>query len=530
MNRLVVLLSGPVASGKSRLALALVERHGMALVKTRRLLEEAVPGAAGDRARLQRAGDRLDRATGGRWVLDALSRVLRETPEDQPVVVDCVRTEAQIDAVRQGYGRSVVHIHVRAPLEVLGQRYEQRRGRIKELPTYGDLRRNRTEKRIDELARFADIVIDTDRTTEADVLIRVAGHLGLFGRSYDRLVDVLIGGEYGSEGKGHVASYLAPEYEYLVRVGGPNAGHTVYEEPEPYTFHHLPSGTRNSEAKLVIGPGAVLNVAKLLEEMNECGVGTERLYIDPHAIAITQDDIELEMKLLRGSIGSTGQGVGAATARRVMRGALGDVTLARDIHELGPFIRPTLDVLEQAFAAGMRVFLEGTQGTGLSLYHGPYPYVTSRDTTVSGCLADAGIAPSRVRKVIMVCRTHPIRVAGNSGPMSREISWADVSRRSGIPLEELEASEITSTTHRRRRVGEFDWALLRRAASLNGPTDIALTFADHLSIENRNARRFDQLTEPTIRMIEEIERVTAAPVSLITTRFHSRSIIDRRAW
>lgn len=104
--------------------------------------------------------------------------------------------------------------------------------------------------------------------------------------------------------------------------------------------------------------------------------------------------------------------------------------------------------------------LEGTQGTGLSLYHGPYPYVTSRDTTVAGCLADAGISPSRVRKVIMVCRTYPIRVESpsgkTSGPMSREIDWKEVSRRSGVPESELREAEVTSTTKRKRRVSEFD--------------------------------------------------------------------------
>src|SRR5205085_2436435 len=138
--------------------------------------------------------------------------------------------------------------------------------------------------------------------------------------------------------------------------------------------------------------------------------------------------------------------------------------------------------------------------------------------------------------IIMICRTYPIRVGNapttgkTSGYMSQPISWAEVSRRSEIPVRELYRKERTSTTKRERRVGEFDWALLRKAASLNGPTDIALTFADYITIKNRSARRLEQLSEETIQFIEEVERVTAAPVSLISTRFHSRSIIDRRAW
>ena len=159
---------------------------------------------------------------------------------------------------------------------------------------------------------------------------------------------------------------------------------------------------------------------------------------------------------------------------------------------------------------------------------------TSRDTTVAGCLSEAGISPSRVRRVIMVVRSYPIRVqdpAGStSGRMSQELSWSEISRRSNVPLSELRRTEKTSTTDRKRRVAEFDWELLRRAASLNGPTDVALTFSDYLSVKNRDARRFEQLSEETIRFIEEIERVAGAPVSLISTRFHSRSIIDRRSW
>jgi len=114
--------------------------------------------------------------------------------------------------------------------------------------------------------------------------------------------------------------------------------------------------------------------------------------------------------------------------------------------------------------------------------------------------------------------------------MSQELTLEEIAKRSGIDLDELRKIEKTSTTKRERRIAEFDWALLRKAASLNAPTDIALTFSDYVSIKNRDARRFDQLTPETIRFVQEIERVAAAPVSLISTRFHSRSIIDRRSW
>jgi adenylosuccinate synthase len=246
---------------------------------------------------------------------------------------------------------------------------------------------------------------------------------------------------------------------------------------------------------------------------------------------ICDEDRAFEKKTLEPEIGSTAQGVGAATSRKILRTAAHPQTqLARDIPALARYIKPSLEVLESAFSKAKRVFVEGTQGTGLSIHHGIYPFVTSRETSGSGCLAEAGIAPSRVRKTIMAVRTYPIRVEGNSGPMENELNWQIISDRSGIPLDELLAAERTTTTDKKRRVAEFDWNLLRKAASLNGPTDIALTFADYITIENRKARRFEQLTDPTLRFIEEVERVASAPVSLITTRFDARSIIDRRAW
>ena len=226
--------------------------------------------------------------------------------------------------------------------------------------------------------------------------------------------------------------------------------------------------------------------------------------------------------------------MGAATARRILDRGKPGVRLAADEPLLKPFIRDASEVLDDAFSNSERVLLEGTQGSGLSLYHGFYPHVTSRDTTVSGCLAEAGIAPSRVRRTILVCRTFPIRVespAGRtSGPMSLETSWDEVARRAGIDEAHLRRVERTSTTNRDRRVSEFDWALFRRAVTLNGPTDIALTFVDYIAGQNQDARRFDQLTPETIRFIEEVEKIAAAPVSLISTRFHNRCIIDRRAW
>lgn len=536
----ILILTGQVSSGKTTLSNNLARRFDFHALKTKEHLARLAGSEIMERGAMQEFGQQVDIETHGVWVRDALLERLNDLGPDARVVVDAARIPEQIEAIRHAFNQRVVHIHLYAPIEELTRRYKQKQQEgFKELPSYEEVSKNKTESRVSKMADIADVVIDTTRCTEADVVVRTAAHLGLYGRECLPLVDVIVGGEYGSEGKGHIASYLAPEYDILVRVGGPNAGHTVLDYPETYTFHHLPSGTKSSRANLVIAPGAVVRVEGLLKEIDECKVSADRLSIDPQVMIIEPGDVEEEGSLVS-DIASTGSGVGAATARRIMgrskRLVRREVRLARDISELKPFIRETHEVLGRAFASSKKVMLEGTQGAGLSLYHGRYPHVTSRDTTVSGTLGEVGISPRRVRRVIMVCRTYPIRVGDapgtgeTSGYMSQSISWEEVSRRSGIPVEELNKREITSTTKRERRVGEFDWDLVRTSAFLNGPTDIALTFADYVNKKNEDARRFEQLTEETIRFIDEIERVTSAPVSLISTRFHTRSIIDRRTW
>lgn len=556
MVKQIIVLSGPVSSGKTTLVYQLEKRFNIKIFKTGDYLKKLYPGTATERKAMQILGEKLDKNTKGLWVCEGLIKYIRSLDNDgagQIIIVDSVRTRSQIKEIRKAYNSIVVHIHLDAPSEVLEKRYKSRKkDDFTELPTYEMMLEDKTESRVGFLKKDADISIDTNCCQEEDVMVRAASHLGLYGKEYSRLVDVLIGGQYGSEGKGNIVSYIAREYDLLIRVGGPNAGHKVYSEPDPYTFHQLPSGTLSApKAQLIIGPGATISLPVLMSEISECQVERNRLSIDPQAMIISDVDKENETILMK-TMGSTGQGVGAATARRIFNRIPGKirktqalshlgsfiqpVELARDIKALKPFIRESCEVLEDAFRQGKRVFLEGTQGTSLSLYHGKYPYVTSRDTTVAGCLAESGISANRIRKIIMVCRTYPIRVQDpkgrgrTSGEMMREIEWSEIEKRSRHPIGSIKGKELTSTTNRQRRVGEFEWVSLRKAASLNAPTDIALTFVDYIDKKNAQARRFDQLTPETIRFIEEIERVAAAPVSLISTRFNFRNIIDRRAW
>jgi adenylosuccinate synthase len=532
LNRIIV-LSGPISSGKSTLANGLAEKYGMAVFKTSEILKKKVKKSlSSDRITLQKEGERVDKKTKGRWIAEELGRWESQAKYPSGVIIDSARIIEQIQAIREAYGSSVIHVHLTAPEEALKRRFDERQKLGKDQNVnFTEMKLNRTEKRIEELAKFADVVINTKRCNESDVLARTTSHLNIRVGKGTAYVDVVVGGQFGSEGKGQVVAYLAKEYDMFVRVGGPNAGHSVFEEPEPYHHHQLPSGTRrNPDAKLLIGPGAVLNVEKLLQEISECEVDNKRLCIDNNAMIIIPEDVKNEENLVK-NIGSTGQGVGVATVRRIMRDK--GTVLAKDVPELKPFIGDTLDVLENAYLTNKRILLEGTQGTGLSLYHGIYPYVTSRDTTVQGCISESGIPSNRVRKVIMVCRTYPIRVESpkneTSGPL-RELSWEEIAIRSGYPVDALLEAEKTTTTHRQRRIGEFDWAIVHRAALLNGATDIALTFTDYLSNKNRKAMRLEQLTQETISFIQELEHVTGAPVSLISTGFNHRSIIDRRNW
>ncbi len=481
---------------------------------------------------MQTFGDQLDIETRGEWVTE----VAAETTGDSArlLIIDAVRIQDQVSALRARYGRQVIHVHlVTTDREELARRYRSRGkvvGEITEFDSYDAVRDNPTEAAIDQLADHADVVLDTLRNTPADLLVRCEARLGLLPSPTQALVDVLVGGQFGSEGKGNIAYYLAPEYDTLVRVGGPNAGHKVMHAGQSYTHRSLPSGAlANPQADLVIGPGAVLNWEVLSRELDETGVDPARMKIDPQVMMITPEDIAAEVEL-RAAIRSTGEGVGAAAARRIRDRSLTQTTLARDAAELKPFLSPTADLLNAVYERGQRVLVEGTQGTGLSLFHGQYPWVTSRDTTVAGTLAEAGIGPRRVRRAIMVVRTYPIRVQGGSGPIGhgKELTWEEVQKRSGVS--DAQATELSSVTRQERRVGEFDWSLLRRSAELNSATDIALTFADYVNVRNRTAYRYEQLTDETLQFVEEVESVTGASASLITTAFSERNIIDRRTW
>lgn len=551
-SRQIVVISGKTCSGKTGLADLLEREFQFYVVRTRSLLSE--PGDSqtfeNDRVILAERGRQQDSTTGSKWMLYATRQALETLAPTKSVVVDHLSTPEQVLQFRREFGERLIHVHLYASEETLRKRYAQTDGAIDSAPSYDEIDHLTEQEAILALKKDADVRIFTTRSDARDTLVRVASRLHLYASPEIRCVDVLIGGQYGSEGKGNVVSYLAREYDVIIRVGGPNAGHTVASTQGPYTYHHLPSGARDVKARLLLGPGMTIRLEGLLKEIQDCGITSDRLFIDPQATIIEDEDIQTEQKHLVSEIASTGSGSGAASARRILERRKFGVRLAKDIPELEPYVGlegsyrgTTADRLEEAYWLGQSILLEGTQGSGLSIFHGVYPYVTSRDTNVAGCLAEAGISPSRVRKILMVVRPMPIRVGNpegdnTSGPLKHETTFDEIAHDAKLDAAVLHEAEKTSTTKRNRRVGWFEWEQFRKACALNAPTDIVLTFADYLNSINRNARRFEQLDSDTIKFVEELECVSQAPVSLINTRFPRekdgtddlRSLIDRRNW
>lgn len=352
-------------------------------------------------------------------------------------------------------------------------------------------------------------------------------------------ITALVGAQYGSEGKGVVAQYLADDYDYWVRTGGPNAGHSFVYQGKVLKMRCLPCGWTNRNAILILGPGAVIDPDVLFQELtwieNEYDPNIRsRVVVDYNATPLMMYH-KIKEGGTRGPlhkrIGSTGTGVGAARAD----------WLSRDIVDTQPFGEY---VIEKKLSSAIRIndntarelygvrtaksgsiMLEGTQGFGLSLTHGHWPYCTSHDTTAGQLAVDAGIPPRALTDVIMVARTFPIRVAGHSGPLANETTWPKLSAQIG-----REVSERTTVTNLVRRVGAWDEELVHRACIVNGPTSIALTFLDYMTPEDEGVTEFARLSDRSRAFIDYCERFFETPVTLVGTGFSAEkgwTCVDR---
>ena len=336
---------------------------------------------------------------------------------------------------------------------------------------------------------------------------------------------IVVGGQYGSEGKGKVVALLADGVDrpWLVRCGGPNSGHTVTINGEDVVLRQVPSCAEPDRATFCIAAGCAVDESILTSELNMLNIERDRIVVDPRAALITEQDREAERDALN-YMASTCSGTGEALLRRMSRRS--DVRLVRDSETLRRRCRieTVAPLLHNAVDHAAHVIIEGTQGFGLSLLHGPaYPFVTSRDTTASGFAAEVGISPRDISSVVMVIRTFPIRVGGTSGPFSsKEISWQELCRHSGAP--EVR-EEYTSVTKRLRRVACFDLDAVKLACRYNRPSGLAVMGLDRLDYRNTKIRDRGEITTSAQDFLGEIELETGVPVLFAGTGFGTFDVV-----
>jgi adenylosuccinate synthase len=323
---------------------------------------------------------------------------------------------------------------------------------------------------------------------------------------------IVVGGQYGSEGKGKVSAFITKQenIDICVRCGGPNSGHSFVDETgETVVLRQLPTGFVSPRTRLLIPAGALIDPRILKQEIEFLRLPPGRIGIDRKCVIIEEKDRENERQLgLRERLSSTLCGVGSAQSRRVLRGE--DTRLARDVSREYPWISEYLTDVSDEVNTGLdsekKVLIEGTQGFGLSLYHSEhYPKTTSRDTTAAGFISEVGVSPLRVTEIVVVFRTFPIRVAGNqAGPLDQEINWEQLQRESSYPHP---IEERTSVTNKVRRVARFDWELAARALAFNTPTHIALNGVDLLNYTNCNVSEMQELDQKATEMIDKLSEM-----------------------
>jgi len=331
---------------------------------------------------------------------------------------------------------------------------------------------------------------------------------------------VLVGAQWGDEGKGKATDLLGDRVDYVVRYqGGNNAGHTVVIGEESYALHLLPSGVLSPHVTPVIGNGVVIDPEVLLAEiegLTNRGVSCERLLISANAHLIMPHhralDRVTERYLGKARIGTTGRGIGPAYADKVARTGIrvqdlfdpGILRQKLDLalreknqvltkvynrrgidldkvaqeylgygERLRPYVADTVAVLNSALDAGKSVLLEGAQATLLDVDHGTYPFVTSSSPTAGGACVGSGIGPARITTVIGVVKAYTTRVGSGPFPTELDDQQGEWLRKAG--------GEYGVTTGRPRRTGWFDAVIARYAVRVNGITDFFLTKLDVLS-------------------------------------------------
>jgi adenylosuccinate synthase len=309
--------------------------------------------------------------------------------------------------------------------------------------------------------------------------------------------DMIVGCQWGDEGKGRIVDLYAADYDVVARFGGgDNAGHSIVVGEQELALRIVPSGVLHSHVELFVGGGAVVNPNTLLEELERLeaiGVDVARVKISdrahvvlPHHVA---RDKAAEAERGAGAIGTTGRGIGPAYADRVQRSGLrfadmtnGALPKAADavtaqalaaVRRLAPHVVDGVEYLHERLRNGKRVLLEGAQGSLLDIGYGTYPYVTSSSTIAGGACTGLGIGPSAIGRVKGVFKAYCTRVG--AGPLPSELTdeRGERLRRQG--------GEFGTVTGRPRRCGWFDAVAARYAVELNGLSSAILTKLDVLS-------------------------------------------------
>lgn len=292
-------------------------------------------------------------------------------------------------------------------------------------------------------------------------------------------VTVVVGGQYGGEGKGAVTAYLRQtgRFASLVKTGGPNAWHNYGLGGVMYRLRMLPSGATLGPIEVVFPPGSLIAVDTLFEEITTYEF-SGNIVIDPLAGVVDATHVETQRNdLFYTFAGSSRRGTGAANAQRAMR----RLKLARDEPRLAQWLGSTAQLFSDRLHRGDNVLVEGGQGFGLSNFHGDYPFSTSRDTTTGAFLSQVGVGPGFLGDVILVVKCFPTRNPEGRGTLPFEIEFAGENAGLDSILTEVGGTPA-SDGRTRRRVGLFDYEMLLRATFSNSPTGIALTGLDRLSV------------------------------------------------
>ena len=334
------------------------------------------------------------------------------------------------------------------------------------------------------------------------------------------MITIVVGAQYGGEGKGKVAAFLAlkDRPQIVCRCGGPNSSHTVIHNGATIRLRSMPTAAViNPKITVVFGAGTLIHVPTLMEEIQLLNY-RGRLLIDRKAGIITDEIVALQREDSRyESIGSTLTGTGLATAYRSQR----KLPLASEFSELSKYMFDTFSYLNSEIKKKSNILVEGHQGYGLSNYHGDYPYTSSRDSTASEMLSELGLGPLVPGlRIVLVAKVFPTR--NHAGTVGEELSEKTAD---ALGIAEFGGGS-RGIPNRRRRVGMIDFDFVGRAAAANSATEVVLTGIDYLDREMHNKVEFEDFSEKVKLFILATAKATHCPVTYISTGAETMAMIE----